>query len=69
MSDETITACPHCDKSSIRYRPSRDNWYCTRCNRTFEEPNRRAPKHKATAGAMAEYGDLDKSDLELFDDD
>ncbi len=69
MSDETITACPHCDKSSIRYRPSEDRWYCTRCNRVFDEPVRRAPKHNPTVGTMAEYGHLDKSDLDLFDDD
>ena len=70
MSDDrTVRACPHCDHANIRYRPTEDRWYCDRCARKFAEPNRRPPKRKGTPGAMAEYGDLDKSDLELFDDD
>ncbi len=70
MSDnQTVRVCPHCDKCRIRYRVTSNDWYCLHCKRRFDEPIRRPPKHKPTAGAMAEYGDLDKSDLELFDND
>jgi len=70
MSDETITACPHCDKNKIRYRVTSGDWYCLYCKRRFDEPIRRPPKNKGACGRKkAKHGDLDKSDLELFNND
>ena len=68
MSDDrSVRACPHCDCSRIRYQTSQGNWYCRCCNRVFDEPTRRPPKDKG-GGSVAEYADLNKSDLELFND-
>jgi transcriptional regulator with XRE-family HTH domain len=56
----TITVCPECDTPQIRRRTpdhpasassSTKRWYCLNCQRSFDEPDERAPQ--ATTGARS----------------
>lgn len=70
MSDDTVTACPHCDSAGIveRKQPeqSKGAWYCQNCFRGFDEPVERAPDFGGNYSA-AGRALLDASPEDLVD--
>jgi len=45
MAERTVTACPDCNSTQLRYRTGTEvpDWWCADCGHRCDEPVERAP--------------------------
>jgi len=65
-TQETVTACPECDKPHIRARKTMSpTWLCRDCRAEFEEPRERPPRERGKTPADEMFGQGTWKELKL----